>query len=143
MRNGKVIDNGISSLSNGVGTSSDEHKEEHILMEDGKKEDKEEKRGEKKEVTPTLHKTKDQYIPPIPFPSRLKEHKQDKQFSELCNMLSKVQINLPLLDMIRNVPSYAKIFKYLCTRKMRYDVHEKVIVSEVVSWFCVITCHLN
>lgn len=49
-------------------------------------------------------------------------------------MLSKVQINLPLLEIISNVPSYAKFFRELCSRKKKFDVHEKILTSDVASY---------
>ena len=49
-------------------------------------------------------------------------------------MLSKVKINLPLLQMIENVPLYAKFFKELCIRKRKLDAHEKIYASEVVNY---------
>lgn len=48
-------------------------------------------------------------------------------------MLSKVQINLPLLELVSNVPSYAKFFKEVCSRKRKFNVHEKVQASVVVN----------
>lgn len=48
-------------------------------------------------------------------------------------MLFKVDINLLLLDAIRNIPSYEKHFKELNTKKKRYEKNEKVMVSKVAS----------
>lgn len=48
-------------------------------------------------------------------------------------MIYKVNVNLPLLIMIRNIPVYIKFLKELNTRKRRYKPHEKVLVSETVS----------
>lgn len=48
-------------------------------------------------------------------------------------MLSKVNINLPFLDIIRNVISYANHFKELNAKKGRYEVNERVIVLEIAS----------
>lgn len=63
----------------------------------------------------------------------MKKGKQDKQFDDLYSMLSKVQINLALLQLIGNMPSYAKNFKEVCARKKKFKVHEKVLASEVVN----------
>ena len=48
-------------------------------------------------------------------------------------MLSKVNINLPLLEVIMNVSSYAKFLKELNTKKMRYELNERAVVSEISS----------
>ena len=84
-------------------------------------------------ISPQMHKAKNPYLPPIPFPGRLATSKHDKSFAEIYDILSKVNVNLPLLDMIRNMPTYAKFFKELNSHKRRYSPHEKVLVSENVS----------
>ncbi|KAB2629192.1 hypothetical protein D8674_033987 [Pyrus ussuriensis x Pyrus communis] len=82
---------------------------------------------------PNLHKAEKPYTPPIPFPGRLAKSKQDKSFKEIFDILSKVNVNLPLLDVIRNMPAYGKFFKELNSYKRKYGPHEKVVVSENVS----------
>nr|XP_028954711.1 uncharacterized protein LOC114823375 [Malus domestica] len=47
--------------------------------------------------------------------------------------LAKVQINLPLLDAIKQIPSYAKFLKELCSKKKKFLEYEKVILSEQYS----------
>ncbi|CAH9079820.1 unnamed protein product [Cuscuta epithymum] len=86
-----------------------------------------------------LHKAKDPYIPPkpyvppVPFPNRLKSSKFDKSFDEIYDLLSKVNVNLPLLEMITNMPAYTKFLKELNTRRRRYEPNEKIFVSKAVS----------
>lgn len=80
---------------------------------------------------PMLPKSPEPYRSPFPFAHNLKENKQDKQFLDLFNMLSKVNINLPLLVVIRNVPSYTKFFKDLSTKKRICELNERVIVLEI------------
>ncbi|XP_057808589.1 uncharacterized protein LOC131023062 [Salvia miltiorrhiza] len=48
-------------------------------------------------------------------------------------MLSKVNVNSPLLDVIRNVPAYVKFFKELASKKRKFVDNEKVLVSEVAN----------
>ena len=73
------------------------------------------------------------YYPNVPYPSRLQKKKADSQFSELYDLLSKVNVNLPLLSVVTNIPSYAKFFKELSTRKRKFVPNEKIVVSEQVS----------
>ncbi|XP_048228300.1 uncharacterized protein LOC125369565 [Ricinus communis] len=47
-------------------------------------------------------------------------------------MLSKVNTNLPLLDVVRNKLAYAKFFEELSTNKRRYANNEKVQVASVM-----------
>ncbi|XP_057776225.1 uncharacterized protein LOC130995058 [Salvia miltiorrhiza] len=98
---------------------------------DGEMADKQKEGEKEKEVK--LHKATAPYRPPIPFPNRLRNEKQDRQFEEFYNMLAKVNVNLPLLDVIRNVPAYVKLFKELASNKRRFGDNEKVLVSEVAN----------
>ena len=45
----------------------------------------------------------------------------------------KVEVNIPLLDAIKQVPRYAKFLKELCSNKRKLSGNEKVSVGENVS----------
>ncbi|KAJ8771973.1 hypothetical protein K2173_027150 [Erythroxylum novogranatense] len=62
-----------------------------------------------------------------PFPERLAKSKKDKEDKEILDTFRKVEINIPLLDAIRNIPRYAKFLKELCTNKKKISEYEKVI----------------
>ncbi|XP_021821720.1 uncharacterized protein LOC110763276 [Prunus avium] len=70
------------------------------------------------------------YVPPMPYPERLKPKVKDQQLIDFMKTLAKVQINLPLIDAIRNIPSYAKFLKDVCTKKKKLVDFEKVILTE-------------
>ena len=55
-------------------------------------------------------------IPP-PFPQVLRKKKNSVNQTEMVEVLRKVKVNIPLLDMIKQVPTYAKFLKDLCTIK--------------------------
>ena len=44
-----------------------------------------------------------------------------------------VKVNIPLLDMIKQVPTYAKFLKDLCTVKRGLNVDKKAFLTEQVS----------
>jgi hypothetical protein len=44
-----------------------------------------------------------------------------------------VKINIPLLDAVKQIPSYAKFLKDLCTRKRKLNVQKKIFLTEQVS----------
>ena len=44
-----------------------------------------------------------------------------------------MKVNIPLLDMIKQLPTYAKIFKDLCTVKRGLNVNKKAFLTEQVS----------
>ncbi|XP_038887084.1 uncharacterized protein LOC120077260 [Benincasa hispida] len=73
------------------------------------------------------------YIPKALFPSRLARPKQEQRNEKLIEMLKKVQINIPFLNAIQQIPRYAKFLKKLCTKKRTGKDREKVVVSENIS----------
>ena len=48
-------------------------------------------------------------------------------------MLRQVKVNIPLLDMIKQILTYAKILKDLCTVKRGLNVDKKAFLTEQVS----------
>jgi hypothetical protein len=68
-----------------------------------------------------------------PFPQRLVKPKKENKMSDIFEILRKVQINIPLLDAIKQIPSYAKFLKDCCTNKRRFQDHETVALTEEVS----------
>jgi len=79
------------------------------------------------------------YKPRALFPERLKESpctgKQGEKFQEMMDIFKQVQINIPIIDAIREITSYAKFLKDLCTQKqkMRKCSPEKILLTEQVS----------
>ncbi|XP_052484898.1 uncharacterized protein LOC128039982 [Gossypium raimondii] len=71
-------------------------------------------------------------VPP-PFPGRLVQFKKEREENETLNTFRKVEINIPLLDGIKQIPRYAKFLKELCTSKRKLLGNEKVSVGENVS----------
>ncbi|XP_077211266.1 uncharacterized protein LOC143846661 [Tasmannia lanceolata] len=83
----------------------------------------------------------DSYMPKAPFPSCLESPssslfgKKGAKMEEMLELLKQVQINLPLLDAIKQVPAYAKFLKNLCTqkRKLKTQVQKTVHLTEQMS----------
>ncbi|KAM1079812.1 hypothetical protein EV1_014407 [Malus domestica] len=69
----------------------------------------------------------------VPFPSRFKQTKKEEAEKDILETFRKVQVNIPLLDAIKQVPRYAKFLKELCTTRKRISNKEVVQVSENVS----------
>lgn len=69
------------------------------------------------------------YVPPTPYPKRLKPHAKDQQLTDFMKTLTKVQINLQLIDVIKNILSYAKFFKDVCIKKKKLVDLKKVILT--------------
>ncbi|CAN6569164.1 unnamed protein product [Malus baccata var. baccata] len=73
-------------------------------------------------------------VPPnVPFPRRFMQSKQEETENDILETFKKVQVNIPLLDAIKQVPRYAKFLKELCTTRKRISSKEVVKVSENVS----------
>ncbi|XP_071900894.1 uncharacterized protein [Coffea arabica] len=70
---------------------------------------------------------------PPPFPSRLEKPKKQDKEKEVLEIFCKVEINIPLLDAIKQVPRYAKFLRDLCANRKRLKRDERVIVGENVS----------
>ncbi|CAN6712666.1 unnamed protein product [Malus baccata var. baccata] len=69
----------------------------------------------------------------VPFPSRLRQSKKEENEKDILETFRKVQVDIPLLDAIKQVPRYAKFFKELFTTRRRISNKEVVQVSENVS----------
>ncbi|XP_019235839.1 PREDICTED: uncharacterized protein LOC109216165 [Nicotiana attenuata] len=68
--------------------------------------------------------------PPPPFPQRLQKKNDDRMFSKYLSMLSQVQLNIPLVDVLREIPKYAKYIKDIVAHKRRLTEFETVELTE-------------
>ena len=67
-----------------------------------------------------------------PFPQALKGKKKAINQAEILEVLRQVKVNTPLLDMIKQVPTYAKFLKDLCIVKKGLNIYNKVFLTEQV-----------
>ncbi|XP_077232805.1 uncharacterized protein LOC143871649 [Tasmannia lanceolata] len=74
-----------------------------------------------------------EYVPKAPFPRRLANNKNVAAKEKILNMFKQVQINIPLLDAISEVPTYAKVLKDLCTQKRKSNVPKKAFLAANIS----------
>ncbi|KAJ9129796.1 hypothetical protein P3X46_035244 [Hevea brasiliensis] len=97
---------------------------------------KKKKQGEKESeieinIEPKLNKVNNSILPP--FPCRLAKNKKEEQEKEILETFRKVEVNIPLLDAIKQVPKYAKFLKELCTTKHKLRNNGRINVGENVS----------
>jgi len=52
---------------------------------------------------------------------------------EILETFRKVEVNIPLLDAIKQIPRYAKFLKELCTNKWKLKGSERISMSRNVS----------
>ena len=76
------------------------------------------------------------YQLPIPFPQRLKQTKLDYQFAKFFNVFRKLEINIPFVEALTQMPHYAKFMKYIISKKRKLD--EKGVVSLSANYSAII-----
>ncbi|KAL2541591.1 Uncharacterized protein Adt_02569 [Abeliophyllum distichum] len=70
------------------------------------------------------------YVPPIPFLQRMKKYKLDKQFEKFLEVFKKLLINIPFVDTLAQMPSYAKFMKEILSNKKKLEERETVMLTE-------------
>ena len=71
--------------------------------------------------------------PALPFPHAMAKQKKVNHNSKIFETFKQVRSNIPLMDAIKQVPSYAKILKDLCTVKRKLNLKKKAFLAEQVS----------
>ncbi|XP_027157814.1 uncharacterized protein LOC113759438 [Coffea eugenioides] len=95
------------------------------------KEEEVPRKGEEEDEKQSSEVSKKVDIPP--FPGRFTRAKKKESEQEILDTFRKVEINIPLLDAIRQLPKYAKFLKGLCTNRNKWSLDDKVKVGENVS----------
>ena len=80
-----------------------------------------------------LKKDSMKYSIPPPFPQALRGKKKASQQAGILEVLRQAKVNIPLLDIIKQVPGYAKFLKDLCTIKKGLGIEKKAFLTEQVS----------
>ncbi|XP_012488036.1 uncharacterized protein LOC105801264 [Gossypium raimondii] len=70
---------------------------------------------------------------PHPFPGKLVQYKKEREEKEILDTFRKVEIKIPLLEVIKQISQYARFLKELCTSKRKLLANENVSVGENVS----------
>ena len=73
------------------------------------------------------------YSIPHPFPQALRGKKKTSQQAGILEVLRQVKVNIPLLDIIKQVTAYAKFLKDLFTIKKGLGIEKKAFLTEQVS----------
>ncbi|XP_057734487.1 uncharacterized protein LOC130949902 [Arachis stenosperma] len=110
--------------------------EEEVVVETPHEEGEVDKRHEEEGVNLKEPKRKaivDESIP-IPFPSMVKKAKKTPEFDlNMLQVIKKVEVTIPLLDAIQQIPKYAKFLKDLCTHKDRIGELETLSLGSSIS----------
>ncbi|XP_070017172.1 uncharacterized protein [Nicotiana sylvestris] len=71
--------------------------------------------------------------PPTPFPQRLAKYHKDEQYKKFLEMLKQIQVNIPLIDSLKEMVGYAKMMKDLMSRKFDFQDLAMVILTQTCS----------
>ena len=110
LRSGKEIEQSVSKPAGKTREQKEMEPEQIFIKEDSMKES----------------------MPP-PFPQALRSKKKASKQEGILEVLRQVKVNVPLLDMIKQVPTYDKFLKDLCTIKKRFGINKKAFLTEQVS----------
>jgi len=92
-----------------------------------------EKDAEPSTAPPTIETLSRSFVPKAPYPDRFLAPKKGGKFEDILEVFKQVQINIPFLEAIQQVPSYAKFLKDLITVKRKTNVSKKFCLTEQVS----------
>ncbi|RYQ90939.1 hypothetical protein Ahy_B09g096861 [Arachis hypogaea] len=110
--------------------------EEEVVVEAPHKEGVVDKRHEEEGVNLKEPKRKaivDESVP-IPFPSMVKKAKKTPEFDlNMLQVFKKVEVTIPLLNAIQQIPKYTKFLKDLCTHKDRIGELETLSLGSSIS----------
>ncbi|XP_070041493.1 uncharacterized protein [Nicotiana tomentosiformis] len=82
-----------------------------------------------KEKTPSSGKK----LTPAPFPQRLAKQKKDDQYRKFMEMLRQIQLNISLMDALREMPGYTKMMKHLMSQKFDFQDLSTITLTQTCS----------
>nr|XP_016505764.1 PREDICTED: uncharacterized protein LOC107823586 [Nicotiana tabacum] len=85
------------------------------------KEQKDQSSGVQKEIEESRH------MPALPFPQKMKREKLDKCFGRFLEMLKQLYVNIPFMEVLTQMPAYAKFLKEILSSKRKLE--EKIVVK--------------
>ncbi|PNX63843.1 hypothetical protein L195_g061823, partial [Trifolium pratense] len=75
------------------------------------------------EVVEKLKKKKEIEVPSphamVPYPRKKKVKNQDREFHKFMEVLNKLEMAIPLVEALEEMPTYAKFLKELLTKKRK------------------------
>jgi hypothetical protein len=121
-----------------VDPETDHAEEEEPKGEEG--DNQNEGDAEPSTVTHVVKEPPRAFVPKAPYPERLQAPKNGGKLEDILEVFKQVQINIPFLDTIQQIPSYAKFLKDLVTVKRKTNVPKKAFMIEQVS--AILQCKL-
>ena len=75
----------------------------------------------------------EEYKAKMPYPQKLRQAEQDKQFARFADYLRTLEIKIPFAEALEHIPSYAKFMKEILSHKKDWRETEKVYLTEECS----------
>jgi hypothetical protein len=122
LRSGKQVDNQVATPEDSSDTVREEENQAKPTADVGPD-----------IVIPSVEDQSKKYVPKAPYPKRLIAPKKSSKYDDILEVFKQVQINIPFLDAIQQVPSYAKFLKDLVTVKRKTNVPKKAFLTEQVN----------
>jgi hypothetical protein len=132
LRSGKRVDNKV------VNPEEDDAEEEEQKEEKG--DNQKEGDVEPSTVTSVVKEPPRALVPKATYPERLQAPRNGGKLEDILEVFKQVRINIPFLDAIQQIPSYAKYLKDLVTVKRKTNVPKKAFMTEQVS--AILQCKL-
>ncbi|XP_076902376.1 uncharacterized protein LOC143557109 [Bidens hawaiensis] len=73
------------------------------------------------------------YIPPIPYPACLKKKRLEAQYEKFLEYFKQLHINIPFVEALSQMPTYAKFLKDVLTNKRRLEELSHVTLNKECS----------
>ncbi|XP_022019291.1 uncharacterized protein LOC110919328 [Helianthus annuus] len=71
-----------------------------------------------------------EYVPPIPYPGRLKKQKMEEHYGKFLELFKQLHINLPFVEALAQIPKYAKFLKDILSNKKKLEELSQVTLNE-------------
>ncbi|XP_057999326.1 uncharacterized protein LOC131178386 [Hevea brasiliensis] len=123
LRSRRILEQSKEELTERTSDKSENQTEEK--KEKAKVNQEEEARKKKKLLEP--------YQLPLPFPQRFWKAKLDKHFGKFLEVLQKLYINIPFIEGLSQIPSYAELLKDILSKKRRLEDYETIALTEECS----------
>ncbi|VFQ85122.1 unnamed protein product [Cuscuta campestris] len=122
LRSGKEVQGVGQSIEP---TLEEEFEVELISQPTEEKKKEPEKKEERKDKEPSQSQHPNSNLLPkkvtMPFPSRVKKKNDDQAFKKFLDIMGQVEVKLPLIDVLTEMPKYAKFIKDLVMHKKDWE----------------------
>ncbi|XP_070046444.1 uncharacterized protein [Nicotiana tomentosiformis] len=96
-----------------------EKKKEGKKGTEKKKKDENSRRGESEES---------KHMSALPFPQKLYREKLNRQFERFLDMLKQVNVNLPFIEVLSQIPAYSIFLKEILTKKRKIEETSALLI---------------